>query len=238
MSKKSIPYWVKQNGGGWGRIFEKMVEVAQVHTTTGDHPDVVCEGKTTLELITEIYIEYAKKVGAADGLYCTWRNVAEKMAKSLKLQPGDKVLIPGLGLGALYQAVETVQPEAEVFGVECQRWLVQIAEAVQMPVVHGDFLDGVSIPFNFDKVLCNPPMGKLWGHNKVECEFLEKIADRTVAGDQVAILLPGDSDSFWGKLLKKHEWLRSTFGIKEEELLTNAAAPKSITVTRYLLEKQ
>lgn len=235
MSKVSIPYWLKKHNG-WGGPYEAIVKAVAEHATTGDCAEIAFEG-SALELATALYTQYAQKAGAADGLYCTHRHVAEKMAKSLMLKPNDIVLIPGLGLGALYQAVRTVQPEAHPLGVEIQQWMVDIAGAVGMPCIHGDFLDGVIIPSNFTKVLCNPPMGRVFGVNRVECEFLEKIADRTVAGDLVAILLPNDSEFFWKKLLKKHEWLRDAFSIEEEELIANATAPKSITVTRYLLER-
>lgn len=235
MSKKSIPAWLKKNNG-WGGPYEKIVEAITYHAGHGDHPNIAFEG-STLELATALYTEHAKKAGVSGGLYCTWRNVAEKMAKSLNLQPGDTVLIPGLGLGALYQAVHTVQPEASALGVECQEWLVQIARAVEMPVVHGDFLDGVMIPYHFNKVLCNPPMGKLWGSNAVERLFLDKIAERTIAGEKVAILLPGNPGHFWKQLTKNYEYLHSAFHIVEEEEIQNAAAPKSILTTRYLLER-
>lgn len=236
MTKQSIPAWLKRNSG-WGGPYEKLVEAAQLHAQTGDHPQIAFEG-TTLEMVTAIYLEHAKKAGTFDGLYCTWRHVADKMAASLKLQPEDVLLIPGLGLGALYDAARRIQPELCIVSVECQNWLVQVAEAAGIGVVKGDFLNGLSLPLQINKVLCNPPMGKLWGFNKVEGEFLERITERTLPGNLVAILLPGEPGYWWDKLPGKYSWLRQAYDTQEAEMTQNAAAPKSITCTRYLLERR
>ena len=243
MPKQSIPYWVKQHARN-GNAREAIVEAAQVYARQGQHPQIAFEASpasspqaAVLELATALYAEYTKKVGAIDGLYCTWRNVADKMAKSLNLQPNDTVLIPGLGLGALYEAARRAQPEVILVIVECQEWLVKIVEAAGIHAIHGDFLDGISIPITTRATLCNPPMGRLWGHAKIECEFLSKIAERSYTGDLTAILLPGQPGYFWDKLPKSYDWLSNAFEVKEAELIANPAAPKSIVVTRYLLER-
>ncbi|MBE7473138.1 MAG: hypothetical protein HS114_28745 [Anaerolineales bacterium] len=235
MSKQSIPTWLKRNNG-WGGPYEKIVEAALHHAQHGEYPNIAFEG-TTLELVTAIYVEHAKRAGALDGLYLTWRNVADKMANSLDLQPDDVLLIPGFGLGALYDAARRIQPELRIVSVECQNWLVQIAEAVGISLIKGDFLGGVSLPLKVNKVLCNPPMGRLWGYNKVEADFLAAIARHTQPGDLVAILLPGEPGYWWEKLPNAHKPLNDLFEIQEEELVANPAAPKSITCTRYLLER-
>lgn len=241
MSKKSISAWIKAKSG-WGGPYEAIVEAALYHAQHSDHPDIAFEG-TTLELATALYLEHAKKAGATGGLYCTWRHVAEKLVNSLRLQPGQTVFIPGMGLGALDSAVRTLEPQAKVVGVECQDWLVRVGQAAGLPVEGGDFLNGVAVPqfaqrIPFcDTVLCNPPMGRLWGHNAVEREFLDRIAGLTHTSQKVAILLPGEPGHFWKQLPNKFANLRSTFHIEEEEFIANAAAPKSIIVTRYLLER-
>lgn len=245
MSKQSIPYWVKRTRNGGGDFYGKLTDACLAFAAAGgDHPQIAFEGSSTgslqssvLELGSQLYAEYAKKAGAMEGLYCTWRHVADKMAASLKLEERDVLLIPGFGFGALYEAARRIQPRMQIGAVEVQPWLVRIAEAAEVPVIHGDFVDGCALPLFVTKVLCNPPMGRVYGQQMAEAEFMTKIADITDAGHLVAILLPGGPGEWWGKLRNKHAWLEKAFEVKEAELIANAAAPKSITVTRYLLER-
>ncbi len=236
MSKKSIPAWLKQNNG-WGGPYEAIVGAITYYAHQGDHPDIAFEG-STLELATELYTTHAKKAGAAGGLYCTGREVAEKMAKSLNLRKGHVVLNPGSGLHSLTQAVRTVEPRTTIVCVECQDWLVKISQAVGLPVIPGDFESGVMLREDIDAVIVNPPWGKLWGSNQIEREFMSRIAAVTQPSVRVAALLPGTPGHFFEKLTNGFAPLRSLYAVIETEFYPDGAAlPKSLPCTRYLLER-
>lgn len=235
MSKVSIPYWLKKNNG-WGGPYEKIVEAVLYYAQHRDHPDIAFEG-STLALATELYTTHAHKAGAAGGLYCTRPDVAEKMARSFKLRPSQVVLIPGLGLGALAEAALAVQPEALLVGVECQDWLVRVAQAARLPVTPGDFLNGVSLPA-VGAVLVNPPYGNLWGSKQIERDFMARVAAVTQPGVKIAALLPGEPGFFFDKLPNAFAPLRTLFEIEEAEYYPEGAAlPRSIPCTRYLLTR-
>jgi len=97
----------------------------------------------------------------APQLFPTPAPLARRMVELASLAPGQLVLEPSAGTGALLQAIHAAQPQARVLAVEVNPTLARHLQAQGHAVHVGDFLEyGASNAGCFDRIVMNPPFGK------------------------------------------------------------------------------
>ncbi len=231
--KYSLAYWVKQNTRFVSQPETVLLDAIKTYAECGEHPALAFTG-TPLELANALYIEWRKKPGAYPGLFPTPLDVALRAAQLLELQPGQRVLDVGSGLGNLSWAVR--ECGGVPIGVEVQPWAQQVNQALGLGAVCADFLDGYRPP-EFDAVIVNPPYGRVYGHADAALDFMLRIAGLSPSGVRVAAILPsGFMDE--GKARKAYAEMRRFFHvIKQEPLPPDTFKPLTTTpTTLYLLQ--
>jgi protein-L-isoaspartate O-methyltransferase len=84
--------------------------------------------------------------------------LAARIVDLAELSPGQKVLEPSAGTGAILEAVDAASIALEVTAVEINRELAEALRGRWQDVRHGDFLElGVEQLGCFDRILMNPP---------------------------------------------------------------------------------
>jgi phospholipid N-methyltransferase len=101
------------------------------------------------------------QVVVAPQLFPTPASLADEAAELLDLQPGNRLLEPSAGTGALIDAARRVAgSDLEVVAVEISGPLCQALESRRVSrVIHADFLSVAASenPGKFDRILMNPP---------------------------------------------------------------------------------
>ena len=132
-------------GGKWNRK-------AKAHLFAGDAAEALDQIILTGE-VTNKKQEF--------GFFETPADIVEMVIEAAEIQPGDRVLEPSAGHGAIAKAA--VAAGAKVYCVEVQPENVAVLQAVQPAfdfVLHKDFLlHPVAAPV-YDKVVMNPPFAK------------------------------------------------------------------------------
>ncbi len=185
--KYTLRYWVKNNGPD---DLAKVIE--QYHA--GEDIPVQWDG-SLVDFANELYKEWGKKGHRCQqwfpAFYPTPLDVGRQMAEMLNLEPGQTVLDPGCGFGNLAVAVRMVEPQAKIVTAEIGLFQRRVAKCIlgAEPDIH-DFLECQTVPAP-DAVIANPPYGNIFGHNAIEVDFLNKIADVCAPGTRVVAVLPG-----------------------------------------------
>ncbi len=129
------------------------------------------EIKTPVELRAALreYMTYRGEKGKADpivqmkrdligqkipGYFPTTKPIAAKIAAIADVKPGEKVLEPSAGSGAIADAVKQSQPKADITTIEINSSLSDILNAKGYRNIQGDFLEHQG---EYDKILMNPP---------------------------------------------------------------------------------
>ncbi|WBU32344.1 DUF3560 domain-containing protein [Rhodopseudomonas palustris] len=101
----------------------------------------------------------AVQVVAAPQLFATPRDIAAEAAELLDLKPGQRLLEPNAGTGALIEAARAAVADLEIVAVEINPRLAgHLRERFPgMPVHCGDFLSFDPPAERFDRVLMNSP---------------------------------------------------------------------------------
>lgn len=90
-------------------------------------------------------------------LFATPKALADRMVELAGIQPGNVVLEPSAGTGALIRAIKSRHMEAEVIAVEISRELSQALELLPAGVHCADFLQCNGELPAVDRVVMNPP---------------------------------------------------------------------------------
>lgn len=98
------------------------------------------------------------EVHADSQLFVTPDPVCDRLVALADIRPGDRVLEPGAGTGAILRAVLAAQPAARCECVEVNYALVQhlLSAYPGVPVSCGDFLN-YTPDEPFDRIIMNPP---------------------------------------------------------------------------------
>jgi len=98
------------------------------------------------------------EVHADSQLFVTPDTVCDRLVALADIRPGDRVLEPGAGTGAILRAVLAAQPAARCECVEVNHALVQhlLSAYPGVPVSCGDFLN-YTPDEPFDRIIMNPP---------------------------------------------------------------------------------
>ncbi len=232
--KYSLAWWVKQNGDD-----KSMLQMVKDHTAGMELP--IDWTGNTLDLANALYLEWGKRRGRAGswypGFYPTPMPIAQRLADSLNLSFGDKVLDPGCGFGNLSMAVKQIEPGADVISIEHNIWIGEMAEAVLgRPVHHENFLSPEHPIPPFNAVIVNPPFGNCYGVANIEVDFMTKIAELSVTGTRVAAVL---TPLFFLKTSqKKYRKVQELFEIVDEEPLPDGTFKPltGVNTVRYVLK--
>jgi hypothetical protein len=96
------------------------------------------------------------KVVSAPQLFPTPAALAARMVEAAGVEPGDAVLEPSAGLGALLKALPTVRPGGHVVAVELHSVLAAGLESWADKTICGDFLEQTELG-QFERIVMNPP---------------------------------------------------------------------------------
>jgi 16S rRNA A1518/A1519 N6-dimethyltransferase RsmA/KsgA/DIM1 with predicted DNA glycosylase/AP lyase activity len=138
--------------------------------------------------------------------------IADKMVKLLNPKPGEAILEPHAGDGAIVKRIKAYCPESIVFAIELypewEKSLMQFAEVV----VINDFLQIPEIA-KWTKCIANPPFGNgidLYAH-------FDKIRRCVKSGGKVVVLVPKDFEAGVEFLeYKIDNWATNRDGTKTE----------------------
>lgn len=141
----------------------------------------------------------------ADGWFPTPEALADELARAADIQPGDRVLEPSAGDGALVKALFRAAPFARVTAVE-----IDGARAERIPVGCAvfvtDFL-AFEYAYWFDRVVMNPP----WVKTSYLQHVLHAFSMLKSGGTLVSVLPAGVKDrkgkaftAFWRALSGSH----------------------------------
>lgn len=99
------------------------------------------------------------QVVTAPQLFPTPPELAARMVELAEIQPGERVLEPSAGTGAILGAINGRAKECQVVAVEINPTLGGRLDATHCAVVVGDFLacEASTLWGEFDRVLMNPP---------------------------------------------------------------------------------
>lgn len=121
--------------------------------------------------------------------FFTYPDTAKFMATLLNPNPGDFVLEPSAGNGALVRAVKNESPESTVCAIELYEEFRDELKAVADIVVIKDFLEVPTTP-KFSSCIANPPFG-----NGIDLQaHFDRIRAAVKVGGKIVILLPADFD--------------------------------------------
>lgn len=104
-------------------------------------------------------LKHGVRVVAAPELFPTPATLAERMVLEADLQPGQCVLEPSAGTGAILKAIRSECPDARVTAVEIRQDFAHLANMASR-VHYGDFLQCNGELGKFDRILMNPPFSK------------------------------------------------------------------------------
>lgn len=187
MKQYSIAYWTKQRLQHQSQPEQLIAETVRRWQADPAAVDVAFQG-TALELLNELYIEHRRRMRSVHWcLFPTPLPTAIDLATFIDCGPGDVVFDPGCGLGNLLAAATA--RGAQAFGCEFQHWIPPLADVLQLDIQRGDYLDGYR-PGAFNKVLTNPPFGRLGESNDSTADFLNRLADQCVPGTVIGAILP------------------------------------------------
>lgn len=144
-------YYEVYDSGVYSRDDEQAVALQQlIGEVAADF-----ERKTRLQKL-----EHKAKMlrGQVPGFFSTPRPVAEQMIRLARLSPGDVVLEPSAGSGAIADAIRDLQPEVTLRCIEWHASLQAILRAKGHSVVADDFL--AYSAGGWDAIIQNPPFEK------------------------------------------------------------------------------
>lgn len=101
-------------------------------------------------------LKHGVKVVTAPQLFPTPAAVVEKIISYARIAPGDRVLEPSAGTGAILRALPNVRPDGTVTAVEINSQLAAALEGLADKVVCSDFLECRDLGA-FDCIVMNPP---------------------------------------------------------------------------------
>jgi predicted RNA methylase len=123
------------------------------------------------------------------GYYPTPDALADALVARLDIRPGERVLEPSGGEGALARAVRRACPEAEIVCVELLKPHVAALTQQGFTAIAGDFLklglDDLGLPF--DVIVMNPPYG---GSSRPEIRHVLHALELLKAGGRLGAILP------------------------------------------------
>jgi hypothetical protein len=125
------------------------------------------------------------------GFYPTSEDIADALAARLAIQPGDVVLEPSAGKGALALAVRRACPDARIVCVELVPEHQEELRAHGFEVIGGDFLalsskGAPALGGPFTVICANPPFGK----GRPELHHLRRMIDLLPLGGRLGAILP------------------------------------------------
>lgn len=97
------------------------------------------------------------RVAVAPQLFSTPTDLAARMVEAAGIEPGDDVLDPSAGTGALIKALPNIRPHGTATAVEINHTLSVNLEPWADKIVCADFLSCGEELGKFDKIIMNPP---------------------------------------------------------------------------------
>ncbi|WP_050400396.1 DUF3560 domain-containing protein [Bradyrhizobium embrapense] len=101
------------------------------------------------------------QVVVAPQLFPTSDELAADVAEAADIRPGQRILEPSAGTGALIEAARNCANDLQVVAVEINTKLCHaLADrftGMQMTVINADFLDMAGVTDKFDRIIMNPP---------------------------------------------------------------------------------
>jgi 16S rRNA A1518/A1519 N6-dimethyltransferase RsmA/KsgA/DIM1 with predicted DNA glycosylase/AP lyase activity len=121
--------------------------------------------------------------------FFTYPETAKFMADQLDPKPGQVILEPSAGNGALVKAVKEKCPRAIVFACEIDEQWESELKALTSVVVIKDFLEYPTWP-KHNGCIANPPFG-----NGTDLKaHVDRMIEATIIGGKLVILVPEDFD--------------------------------------------
>ena len=104
--------------------------------------------------------------------YATPPDIADRMALMLRPEPGNIILEPSAGDGALVKAVQKFHPKAliDVFEIDTKHH--PKLKVLGINVLDGDFMDGKPVLPIYDRIISNPPF-----HNAMDISHVRRMYD-------------------------------------------------------------
>lgn len=153
------------------------------------------------------------------------REVAQEAAELLDVQPGDRVLEPSAGTGALLAAIgDRIDPTVgSVVAIEVNRDLAEMltTQFPKVTVICADFLEQMAdaVP-GFDKILMNPPF-----ENGADIKHIEHALKMLKPGGKLVAICANGSrqqakaeasgdklEGAFGRHIRRHDGDRGTPG--------------------------